>query len=316
VKIYVTGASGVIGSEVSSYFVEEFGSGCVKSISRRPCPTLPAGHPATRLVTSVFDGAWLDPEDVNATIVHCAGLSDPRRSFPNYAVLAKDEILPQIEMVEQLISRGWRGRMIYCSSGGTVYGDAIELPIRETHPQAPISAYGLHKLILERAFSQLAEERGFELVILRISNPYGSLVSKSNQGVIPILIRSFLNNDVFTVIGDGTAERDYLEIRDLALAMRRAAEFEMAGPVEVLNIGSGEKTSLNSIIDIVGGLAGKNLEVRYVPSGDEVKSNVLDCSKARKVLNWQPTIALEAGIKELFERMSAVGDWDVRYQRA
>jgi UDP-glucose 4-epimerase len=300
-RIYVTGASGVIGSEFVRH-LDRLGKSPVTAVSRRPCPTLAADHPGHRQVATIFDGTWLEPGDKDAVIVHCAGASDPRESFRNFAVMAREHILTQIEMIEALLGRGWRGRMVYISSGGTVYGNPLKLPIAETHPQAPISSYGLQKLIMERALAQLAEDRGFELVILRVSNPYGSMVIKPNQGVIPILIRAYLRDEEFFVMGDGSSDRDYIETRDLNRAFDRVIEYEMKAPVEIFNTGSGEKTSLNELIRLVGELTGKRLRTRHTASKSNVQSNVLDCTKAREVLGWEATVPLRQGIMELLER--------------
>lgn len=301
--VYITGASGVIGAELAADFQDPDTPFKSVAVSRRPCPTLDLDHPAQRQVHSVFDATWLAPEDTDATLLHCAGLSDPRANFRNFAVLAQEHILPHVEMIEALLARGWRGRLVFFSSGGTVYGNTLELPIREDHPKAPISMYGLHKLILERAFAQLAEDRGFELVVLRVSNPYGSLLSKPNQGVIPILIKAFLNDTEFQIIGDGNAVRDYLEIRDLVAAVRKVIAKEIHKPVEIFNIGTGKSTSLNDLIDLLCSLTGHQLTRTYVSSKTDVQSNVLNCSRAQVTLAWKAKVPLELGVKHLLERM-------------
>ncbi len=294
----------MIGSELAAAFADGDGAAGVRAVSRRPCPTLAADHPAQIPARAIFDGSWLAPDDTDAAILHCAGLSDPRATFRNFAVLAHEHILPHVEMVEALLARGWRGRLVFFSSGGTVYGDALHLPIREDHPKAPISMYGLHKLILERALAQLAEDRGFELVILRVSNPYGSMVSKPNQGVIPILIKAMLRDAEFHIIGDGHAERDYLETTDLITAIRKVIAFEMREPVEIFNIGSGDRTSLLDLIAVLTRLTGHELRTVYSPSKIDVKSNVLDASRAREKLGWEAKVSLEDGLAKLVERMN------------
>lgn len=294
----------MIGSELAADFLHYERKLKVKTVSRRPCPVLPIDDVRHQRVYSVFDGSWLGPEDTDATILHCAGLSDPRANFRNFAVLAHEHILPHVEMVEALLARGWRGRLVFFSSGGTVYGDAIKLPICEDHPKAPISMYGLHKLILERAFTQLAEDRGFELVVLRVSNPYGSMVSKPNQGVIPILIKAMMRDAEFQIIGDGYAERDYLEISDLIAAVRKVMTFEMHQSVEIFNIGNGEGTSLLDLIAVLKRLTGHELRAVYSPSKVDVKSNVLDCGRARELLGWEAKVELENGLTKLVERIN------------
>jgi UDP-glucose 4-epimerase len=303
-NIYITGASGVIGSELAAAFTDDGGAAGVRAVSRRPCPTIAADHLAQFQTSAIFDGSWFATDDTDATILHCAGLSDPRATFRNFGVLAHEHILPHVEMVEALLANGWRGRLVFFSSGGTVYGEALYLPIREDHPKDPISMYGLHKLILERALAQMAEDRGFELVILRVSNPYGSMVTKPNQGVIPILITAMLRDTEFQIIGDGHAERDYLEITDLIAAVRKVIASEMRKPVEIFNIGSGERTSILDLIAVLTRLTGHELRTVYSASKDDVKSNVLDCSRAQEMLGCEAKVSLEDGLAKLVERMN------------
>jgi len=296
---YITGASGVIGSSLAHHFVTAT-ERRISAVSRRPCPTLPENHPAQNCITDLFDAGWLAPEDMDATILHCAGLSNPRLEFRNFADLSRDHILPHVDMMERLLARGWSGRLIFFSSGGTIYGDTLELPIRETHPTNPKSFYGLHKLCLERAFIQMARTHGFELVILRVANPYGGQISKPQQGVIPILLNCIEKGRPFRVIGDGSAERDYIEMSDLCDAVARTAAMDMRSrSVMVLNIGSGTGTSLNDLITMMERIIGKALVRSHHPALHDVQSNVLDCQRARNALNWHPKIVLEAGLRKL-----------------
>ncbi len=300
--IYITGASGVIGSELASFFDAESNC-CTHAVSRRPCPTLAADHPYQKQVSTIFDAGWLDKNHRDASILHCAGLSSPRQKYQNFAVLLREHVLPHIEMVEAMLARGWRGRLVFFSSGGTVYGNALEIPIKETHPTSPISLYGLHKVCLEQAFTQLADERGFELVILRVSNPYGSMLSKPNQGVIPILINALLNDKPFQIIGDGSAERDYLAINDLCRAVDSVIKADIDAPSTTFNIGSGQRISLNHLIDTLEKLTGNTLDCTNIETKHDVQSNVLCCDKAQSELGWKPEISLEQGLKAFLERL-------------
>jgi UDP-glucose 4-epimerase len=298
---YITGASGVIGSSLAHHFVTA-GDGRVSAVSRKPCPTLAESHPAQKCVTDLFDTEWLAPEDMDATILHCAGLSNPRLEFRNFADLSRDHILPHVDMLERMLARGWSGRLIFFSSGGAIYGDTLELPIRETHPTNPKSFYGLHKLCLERAFIHMARTHGFELVILRVANPYGSHVSKPQQGVIPILLNCIEKGRQFRIIGDGSAERDYIEMSDLCDVVARTVVLDMQDrPTMTLNIGSGNGTNLNDLIAMIEQITGKILTKCYEPALHDVQSNILDCRRAKSVLKWQPKITLEAGLCKLLD---------------
>jgi UDP-glucose 4-epimerase len=294
-QIYITGASGVLGAEFALHFLQSAEYG-VHAVARRACPLLSTDHPAQRVVTSVFDAQWYDPRHQDATVLHCAGLSDPRKEYASFATLAQDDILPHVAMVEALLDRGWRGRLIYLSSGGAIYGNPQSLPIPETHPTSPISLYGLHKLCIERALEHLARSRGFELIILRVSNPYGARLAKLNQGVIPILVRAYVTGSLFQILGDGTAQRDYIEISDLCRATSLCVGLRMTDPVLTLNIGSGTGVALNDLIRQIGKTLGRSLRTQHIRAVHDVQSNVLCCHRARDVLGWQAQITLRDGL--------------------
>lgn len=299
--VYITGASGVLGSELTLHFLAQQDHR-VGAVSRRPCPLLPPAHPAQITVADPFDATWFSPRRAEATIIHCAGLSDPRQEFDSFATLARDHILPHVAMVEALLDRGWKGRLIYFSSGGAVYGNTLQLPIPETHPTSPISFYGLHKLCLERALEHLARSRGFELIILRVANPYGAAVSKLNQGVIPILFRAYMTGSLFNIIGDGTAQRDYLEITDLCQAVSLCVAHRMQDQTLTLNIGSGEGVALNALIAMIGGTLKRRLRTRHLEAVHDVQSNILCRQRAREVLGWEPQIPLSVGLQRYVTR--------------
>ncbi len=294
-SVYITGASGALGSAFAAHFAKLNGYRTV-AVSRKHCPVPIGSSLVEQVVPTPFDANWLSENDENATLLHCAGLSDPRVRFSNFGEVLREHVLPHIDMVETLLSKGWIGRLVFISSGGTVYGDATQLPIPETHPTSPKSFYGLHKLCLERAFEQLSAERGFELVILRVSNPYGSMVTKPTQGVVPILINSIRYNETFHIIGEGTAERDYIEIGDLCTAVQRSVDTPLTKPFEVINIGTGVGVTLNKLIEIVSTCMGKAPIVEHVPAMDDVQSNVLCCRRAHNILDWQAKTPLEAGV--------------------
>lgn len=294
--VYVTGASGVLGSELTRHFLDQHNLR-VSAVSRRPCPLLSPTHAAQSVVADPFAATWFSPRRMDATIIHCAGLADPRQEFDSFATLARDHILPHVAMIEALLDSGWKGRLIYFSSGGAVYGNTLQLPIPETHPTSPISFYGLHKLCLERALEHLARTRGFELIILRVANPYGAVVSKLNQGVIPILFRAYLTGSLFSIIGDGTAQRDYLEISDLCRAVSLCVNHRMQEQVLTLNLGSGEGVALNDLIAMIGGILNRRLRTRHLPAIHDVQSNVLCRQRARDVLGWQPQVPLSVGLQ-------------------
>jgi UDP-glucose 4-epimerase len=298
-KIYVTGASGFIGSAL----VETFSSAGkdVIAIGRRPCPALTGDDMRQVMTSRLFEADWYDPEFPEARIVHCAGLADPRMRFASLNDIHDAEIRPHVSMIETLVSRGWRGRLIFLSSGGTVYGDVDRLPITEDTVPKPKTAYGLYKLHLEHDFAYLARSGAFEAMLLRVSNPYGGFVRKSGQGVIPILIDALRAGRTFEMFGDGSAQRDYIAMKDLVDAISAAMTVDMAEPSLTLNIGSGHGVSLSRLIALVQSLSGRRLDVIRSPAGANVQDNVLCCELAKKHLAWSARVTFEDGLLKLLQ---------------
>ncbi len=303
-KIYITGSSGVLGYELGCHFATQ--PDCrVRAVARSPLPLVPKTGFAFAQHVSLFDAEWLLPGDRDATVIHCAGLSNPRADFNSFSTLSRDHILPHVEMLETMLAHGWRGRLIYPSSGGTIYGDVSELPIRETHPTNPKSYYGLQKQCLENILTHMSDRFGFELVILRISNPFGSLVPKTVQGVIPILLQAFLEGTRFRVFGDGSAERDYIHMDDVCAAVAASVRTPLPERRLVLNIGSGEGVAINDLIGMLGGLLDRSLDCEHVSVEHDVRSNVLCTDLARARLDWQPQIPFAEGLKRLVDQVRA-----------
>lgn len=301
-QIWVTGASGVLGGEIARYLAGRT-TEPVKAVVRRETAGLQGPQIERVLHPNVFIPSWMDDARPDSVIIHCAGMSNPRATFQNVSEVMDQQVLPNIRMLEGLLKRGWRGRLIYLSSGGTVYGEPLQLPIPETHPCNPINDYGIQKLFVEQALSRLARTWGFELLILRVSNPYGSTASKPTQGVVPILFNAFQSQRRFEIFGDGSAVRDYLYVDDFNEAVECAVRCELSRPVEILNIGAGKGVSINQLIQLMGDMLGRQLDCVHRTEHTNVSSNVLDCRRARDILGWQASTSLEAGL----DRSIAVG---------
>ncbi|WP_299323370.1 NAD-dependent epimerase/dehydratase family protein [Parasphingopyxis sp.] len=295
--IYVTGASGFIGSAIVRYLDQHGGD--VRAIARKPSPALPDDDSRQVHTSHLFDGDWLDADCTDAAIIHCAGLSDPRISFASRNELYDREVGPHVAMMESLIARGWRGRLIFISSGGTVYGDTDKLPISENVLPQPKNDYGLYNLFLEQAFAFLSQRFGTETISLRVSNPYGGFVRKPGQGIIPILIDAILEDRTIELFGDGSALRDYIAMDDLCRAVRLAVDTDLSDPSLTLNIGSGRGVSVRELISHIEEMTGRSIRTRQVALGANVHSNILCCARARDQLGWSAEIAIETGLAEM-----------------
>ena len=195
-----------------------------------------------------------------------------------------------------LASRAQGNVKVVFSSSSAVYGNQPLFPLVETMKTAPLSPYGLQKFESEEYCRLFSELYGVPTVSLRYFNVYGPHMDPN--GAYALVVGKFLlarqKNEPMTICGDGEYFREYLHVQDVVRANILAMTSSKVGKGEVFNIGSGRSTSVNDLAHLIGG------PVTYVPPrpGDPRRSEA-DCSRARTILGWQPSIALEDGIREM-----------------
>lgn len=207
----------------------------------------------------------------------------------------QNNVAPHIAFIESCLTNGI-ARFIFVSSGGTVYGEPQYVPIDEMHPVRPINSYGLTKMIVEQYLRMLSRGSTMSSISLRVSNPFGPGQStKKGQGLIASILRNEALGLPTTILGDGSAERDYLYIDDLVDGLVAALD----APVmhEEINVGSGVGRSILDVVAAVERSLGKSLLLEYASSRPtDTQSNVLDCAKAERLLGWRPQIDFEEGV--------------------
>lgn len=180
-------------------------------------------------------------------------------------------------------------KIVFASSGGTVYGIPRAVPILETAATDPISAYGVNKLAVEKYLHLYRFLHGIDHAILRISNPFGRYQNPwRRQGLVASTMLKLMTGAEVEIWGDGSVVRDYIYIDDLIDIFLRATLYE--GPVRVFNAGSGVGMTVNEVVDGVARVLGV-AEPRkiYKPSRPaDVPVNVLDITRARTELGWAP----------------------------
>ncbi len=195
-------------------------------------------------------------------------------------------------------------RIVYLSSGGTVYGIPELSPIPESHALRPICSYGVIKVAIENYIHMFHKLYGLEYVILRASNPYGSRQGHLGvQGVIGTFLGKALRGEVLEIWGDGSVVRDYIDISDLAKLCLLAAESKEQG---VFNAGSGEGLSITQIASIIDEVSDKNICIQYKDARNyDVPEVVLDIDSAKSAFGWQPMIKINEGISDSWQWMKA-----------
>lgn len=191
-------------------------------------------------------------------------------------------------------------RLLYVSSGGTVYGPAgSESPIEETHTTHPISPYGITKLAIENYCNMYSRLFGIPVVVARPANPFGpGQIPYRGQGFVATAMAKILRDEEITVFGPTGTYRDYLYVEDLVSAMKILLQADTR-PGEIFNIGS--EIGLNNLqvlsaISACAGIALDDLKIDFLPARHfDVAYNVLSSGKLKR-LGWQPTVGFDAAL--------------------
>ncbi|HEY4689824.1 MAG TPA: NAD-dependent epimerase/dehydratase family protein [Anaerolineae bacterium] len=201
-------------------------------------------------------------------------------------------------------------KRVVLTSSGAVYGQQAQQPVREDMPPNPDSPYAVSKLSAEYYVRTIGALWKIETVILRIFNAYGpgQALPASHPPVVPQFIKHAIGGGSLVIFGDGTQTRDFVYIDDVTDALVAA----VAAPGvdrEVINIGSGQETALNDLVKHVERAAGRKVEPLHNTSvGGGVRRLVADIGKARRLLNFNPRISLDDGLRLTRER-------DPRFQK-
>lgn len=192
-------------------------------------------------------------------------------------------------------------RLVFVSSGGTVYGVPRSLPIPEDAPTEPISAYGINKLAIEKYLHLYARLHGLDACVLRVANPFGERqVSRRQQGVVAAFMHAAVAGEPLTIWGDGAVVRDYVYVGDVVTALLRAGTAERLGS-RIFNIGAGQGRSVRDVADAVEAVSGRRLERLFRPARPvDVPSVVLDVSRAREELGWVPATPWEEALERTY----------------
>ena len=188
------------------------------------------------------------------------------------------------------------GRMVFISSGGTVYGSPQYLPVDERHPTEPEVSYGITKLAIEKYMLMYGRLYGIRPVILRVANPFGERQRvETAQGAVAVFLHRALKGIPIDIWGDGSVTRDFIYISDVADAFAKAVDY--VGSQAVFNISSGVGTSVNDLIALLEEVLGAPVARRYLAGRPfDVPVNVLANDLARRELGWEPRVTMREGL--------------------
>jgi UDP-glucose 4-epimerase len=233
---------------------------------------------------------------------HHAAQMDVRRSVEDPMFDADVNVRGLLNLLEGARAGGVR-RVVFASSGGTVYGEGAQLPLDEQAGKLPASPYGAAKLASEYYLNTFAQLYGVEAVALRYSNVYGPRQNPHGEaGVVAIFTSRLIAGEPLTIYGDGEQTRDMVFVADVADANMLASSKPLP-PLRTLddrayNIGTSVETSVNRLATLLGEAAGRTPEISHAPErAGELRRSALRVDKAARELGWRPRTSLPEGLR-------------------
>lgn len=285
-EVAVVGESGFLGSAVVSA-LENQGHRVLGFSPERPA-----------IRGKVLDPAITSPK--LRAVVWCASRMNPRlvASEPE---LAESDLADVENFVAALADLDNPPHLVMLSSGGTVYGPPAQPPYNEAHDPAPVNAYGDAKLAQE----QVVLDGRINAAVLRIANAYGPGQRPApGQAVLAHWLTAIAHDEPIRLYGDPHATRDYVYVEDIADAVTATVGRLPVGAV--VNVGSGQATSLEDLLGVVREVvAPREVAVERAPGRvTDTTHSVLDVTLADIMLDWRPRVALEQGVRKMWEWMN------------
>lgn len=301
-KIVILGGGGFIGSHLASALHSQANSVRIFDKSERTA----CAHKLRTDDIEWCQGDFQDTGDLTCAlkgadvVYHLISTTLPQSSNENPLYDIQSNVIATLKMLDLMLELDIR-RIVFVSSGGTVYGVPQRIPLNEEHDTNPICAYGISKLTIEKYLALYSYLHNLDYTVLRVSNPYGAgQDGMRGQGVLAAFCKAVKQGKPLQIWGDGTIVRDYIHIDDVCKAMGRVLNY--SGSERIFNIGSGVGASLNQLIDILRHVPDTSVEVEYLPARNcDVPVNILDIGRAEHTLDWTPQVDLYQGISRLLQ---------------
>jgi len=244
------------------------------------------------LMSSVMEGA--------DTVFHLVSTTLPRSSNDDPVFDITSNVGGTLKLLRTAVQCQVR-KVVFLSSGGTVYGPPRFLPITEDHALEPNCSYGVSKLAIEKYLHLFHAQHGLDYAVVRLSNPFGAGQPLDRaQGAVSVFLDRILREQPIEIWGDGSVVRDYVYISDAVEGIVAAATHE--GGQRIYNIGSGVGHSLNDVIAEIERVSGKLASVTYKPARVfDVPVNVLSIARAHQELGYVPQVSFREGISQTLD---------------
>jgi len=296
-KALILGGGGFVGSHLAERLLRK---GFRVSIFDRPNLRRPSNlvkFPQLRW----YEGDFVNHESLaeaieeDQIVFHLVSTTLPKSSNENPVFDVESNLVGTLRLLDLMRDKGAQ-KIVFVSSGGTVYGVPKQVPIPESAPTEPLCSYGIAKLAIEKYLHLYGVLHGLKHVAIRLANPYGERQRPAlAQGAVAVFLDRVMNGRAIEIWGDGSVVRDYIYAGDAADAIISASLYDGVG--SVFNVGSGRGYSLNQIIEAIFEITNRKVEVLYSSGRPfDVPVSVLDISMARSELDWEPKTKLSEGV--------------------
>lgn len=235
-------------------------------------------------------------------VYHLISTTVPATSNQYIAQEIEANVVVTAKLLDACVKNGVK-RVVFLSSGGTVYGIEKQIPIKESAATNPISSYGIQKITIEKLLYLYNYLYGLDYRVIRLSNPYGPYQRPNGLlGAVTTFTYKALMGEPITVYGDGSVVRDFIYIDDAVRGIINIVNGE--SKIKTFNLGCGKGTSILEVINTIRNVLGVEIDIRYVAGRKvDVHENVLDITLYEETYGKLKPISLSEGIKKTADFM-------------
>ena len=251
----------------------------------------------------LFFGDFRKKSDLNNAVkevdfvFHFISLSNPASTVDNAKKDIEDNLINTINLLDACVKNKVK-KIIFPSSGGSIYGTPKEGYAQEESPLNPITPYSINKLCIEKYLNYYKRYYNLDYVIYRISNAYGERqTTKGKQGVIPIIMEKVLNNETVDLYGNTI--RDYIYIKDVTYFIGN--NFDKDHKYTEYNLGSGKGLSLFRLVKLIEKINGAPIKINKLKRRKfDVKKIILDVSRIKNEFDFETKTDIKEGLEKTF----------------
>lgn len=298
-RCLVLGGRGFIGSHLVDALLDQ--GYVVRCFDRPHVAPLGDSH-LTNPAFELYEGDFSSEADLANALegcdicYHLVSTTLPKSSNADPVFDIRSNVLGTVHLLTLAVKSGLK-KIVFLSSGGTVYGVPTQVPILETHFNDPVCSYGITKLAIEKYLGLFHQLHGLDYTVLRLANPFGERQrTHASQGAVAVFLGKVLCGEPVEIWGDGSVVRDYIYITDVVDAL--LISLEPTSGEHVFNIGAGRGHSLNEVLDAIEKATGRTADRRYLPGrAFDVPVSVLSIARAKESLGWSPKVDFEQGLQ-------------------